>query len=68
MILKTLGQFVKNFDDCIVNDIKINRATKCRDGYDLGSRIHNIKSREQFIKNKPDRIEYLSRFGINQSK
>ena len=56
--------FVNHLNASIFSGVTINRDTVCKDGYLLGSRIHNIKTRGQFIKNKPDREKYLYKFGI----
>ena len=44
--------------------INISRSYISSDGYKLGSRINNIKSREQFIKNKPERKKILIDMGV----
>jgi hypothetical protein len=42
----------------------IPRKYKSPDGYDLGGRIHNIKQRDQFIKNNEDRRKLLISLNI----
>jgi len=57
-----LIEYIKNNNDSCKN---ITRNTLSPDKkYKLGSRINNIKSRDQFIKNKPERKEILINLGL----
>lgn len=59
--LEHLIDYMKNNNDSCEN---ITRNYVSRDSYKLWSRIHNIKSREQFIKNKPERKAILIILGL----
>ena len=58
--LEHLIDYMKNNNDSCEN---ITRNIS-HNGYQLGSRINNIKSREQFIKNKPERKAILKILGL----
>ena len=59
--LEQLIEYMKNNNDSCKN---ITRNTLQSDGYKLGSRINNIRSREQFIKNNPERKVILKILGL----
>jgi hypothetical protein len=60
--LKQLINYMKNNNDSCEN---ITRNYVSHDGYKLGSRINNIKSRQQFIKNEPERKAILKILGLS---
>jgi len=59
--LEHLIEYMKNNNDSCKN---ITKTYVSPDKYKLGSSINNIKSREQFIKNKPERKAILQKLGV----
>lgn len=64
---KSWNDFIEHLNEYIVTfkNCNIKRNYISLDGYKLGGNIHNIKTREQYIKNKPERKKQLLDLGLN---